>query len=130
MGTSTPTDKILLKRLKFLGFREELLITAYRSYAISHISYSATVLTSASLSAKLEMKAFQNRCLNIIGINTCDAKEKCNITAIEKHINTTCIKMLKKMLGNLEHPIAVKLTTTRRTMSTFLFQKQFHPTTP
>ena len=28
----------LLKRLKFLGFREELLITAYRSYAISHIS--------------------------------------------------------------------------------------------
>ena len=113
MGTSTPTDKILLKRLKFLGFREELLITAYRSYAISHINYSATVLTSASLTAKLEMKAFQNRCLNIIGINTYDAKEKYNIIAIEEHKNTTCIKTHKIMLGNPKHPIAVKLAIMR-----------------
>ena len=120
MGTSTPTDKISTV-LKFLGFRETLIITAYRSYAICHINYSATVLTSASLSAKLEMKAFQNRCLNIIGINTCEAKEKYNIIAIEEHINTICIKTLKKMLGNPEHPIAVKLTTTRQTMSAFKF---------
>ena len=111
----------LLKRLKFLGFRQELLITAYRSYALSHINYSATVLTSASLSAKHEMKIFQNRCLNIIGIKADDAKNKYNIVAIEKHINTTCVKTLKKMLGNSEHPIAIKLTTTRRTISTFKF---------
>ena len=65
------------------------------------------------------MKIFQNRCLNIIGIKADDAKNKYNIVAIEEHINTTCGKTLKKMLGNSEHPIAIKLTTTRRTMSTF-----------
>ena len=31
------------------------------------------------------------------------------------------IPSIKKMLGNQEHPIAVKLTTTRRTMSAFKF---------
>jgi len=67
------------------------------------------------------MKIFQNRCLNIIGIKADDAKNKYNIVAIEEHINTTCVKTLKKMLGNSEHPIAIKLTTTRRTMSTFKF---------
>ena len=59
----------LLCTLKRDGFREDILVNVYRSYAFSHITYSAPVLSSTTTSVKEEMKSFQRRCLRIININ-------------------------------------------------------------
>ena len=60
----------LLCTLKRDGFREEILVNVYRSYELSHITYSAPVLSSTIASVKEEMESFQLRCLRIININS------------------------------------------------------------
>ena len=55
----TSSVPYLIKRLKQQGWPEPILITIYRSHALSHFIYSAPTLTSASLSAKHEMERFQ-----------------------------------------------------------------------
>ena len=59
----------LLCILKRAGFGEKILVNVYRSYALSHITYSALVLSSTTTSVKEEMESFQRRCLRIIKIN-------------------------------------------------------------
>ena len=46
----------LLKQLKLDGFKEEILVTVYRSHLLSHIGYSAPALLSAPSFAAHEMQ--------------------------------------------------------------------------
>jgi hypothetical protein len=45
----------LIQSLKKCGFRTTILVTVYNSYVLSHIIYSAPILTSCSMKAKSEM---------------------------------------------------------------------------
>jgi hypothetical protein len=80
----TVTKKInphiyLLKQLKRLGFKEEILINVYRTLSISVIRYSAPLLVAANEQTKSEMASHHKRVLKIIGL-----------TPQESSINTTC----------------------------------------
>ena len=65
----TSSTPYLIGRLKCCGFRTELLVNTYRSFGLSHFTYSAPLLTSTSTKAKDEMRSYHRRILNIIGIS-------------------------------------------------------------
>lgn len=52
----TSSTPYLIGRLKRCGFRIELLVNAYRSYGLSHFTYSAPLFTSTNAKAKDEMR--------------------------------------------------------------------------
>ena len=58
----------LIKKLKSIGFKEEILINVYQSITLSQYLYAATLLISASKTAKEEMSKQQVRFFNIMGI--------------------------------------------------------------
>ena len=89
--SSTP---YLIKQLKHFGFKEEILITVYRSLAISHFTYSAPILTSTSVKIKEEFKQYQNRILRIIGISQESAFHKYNLCSTEDTIDRKCLNLL------------------------------------
>ena len=90
----------LISTLKKAGFREEILINVYRSYALSNFIYSAPVLSSASSSAIDEMESFQRRCLRIINIDFADrirgtnsekvCKRACKVPTLRSTIHAGC----------------------------------------
>ena len=73
----------LINTLKKLGFRTNILINAYNSYAVSHFTYSALMLTSCSEKAKSEIKNYHKNTLKIIGINDTEASTKYNLLPLE-----------------------------------------------
>ena len=99
----------LLKRLKQLGFNQRILVNVYRSYALSHFTYSAPLLTSVSSTAKDEMASFQRRMLRIIGINAATALLTYKLSTIDELIESVCVKMLKKIIADPTHPITINL---------------------
>ena len=105
----------LVKQLKRLGFREHILISVYRSLAISHLNYSSPVLISTSVAIKHEIADFQKRILRIIGISSIDAKIKYGITDTTELIENNCIKKLIKILADPNHPITTKAKSNNRT---------------
>ncbi len=58
----------LIKTLKSMGFKQEILVNVYQSISLSQWLYMAPLLISASRTAKEEMKKQQSIFLNIIGI--------------------------------------------------------------
>ena len=104
----------LIKQLKRLGFREEILVNVYRSLVISHIDYSCLVLTSTNCTIKNEMVGFQNRILRIIGISSVKAESTYNIIDVTDHIEKTCVQKIQKMLDDPDHYLTIKLTTNTR----------------
>jgi hypothetical protein len=52
MSKTTNSQIYLLKQLKQLKFKEEILINVYRSLTLSHFNYSASLLISTSANAK------------------------------------------------------------------------------
>ena len=102
----------LLKRLKQTGHTQSNLLQVYRSYAISHMIYSAPVLTSCSLAAKKEIQHFHKNALHIIGIDATNSSRFNICFNIEKLLEKTCINILKKILNDTYHPITNKLART------------------
>jgi hypothetical protein len=99
----------LIKQLKRVGFREEILITVYRSLALSHINYSAPILTSVNKETTAQLETYQNRILRIIGITLEQANEKYKLPSIATSIDTTCNNLLKRILAEETHPLTLKL---------------------
>jgi hypothetical protein len=99
----------LVKQLKRRGFREEILISAYKSLVLSHFIYSSTILDSASAEAKNEMSSFQNRILRIIDIDHATALLKYNICEISKFIADNCLKQVSRILANPHHSLTISL---------------------
>ena len=58
-----PKNKLshLMKTIKSMGFKEEILVNIYQSITLSQNFYAATILISASRSAKEEMLKQQFR---------------------------------------------------------------------
>lgn len=99
----------LLKQLKRMNFREELLINVYRSITLSQYSYAAPLLVSASTNAKNEMIRQQTRCLNIIGISIEEAAKKYNIEPIINFLESECVKKVQRIIKDESHDITKKL---------------------
>ena len=107
------TVPFLIKRLKHLGFRQEILVNVYRSHALSHFSYSAPLLTHASSIIRAEMDSFQNRNLRIMNLNQSEIEEKFKIPKLEAHIDNTCTQILKRIINDATHPLTRKLATSK-----------------
>ena len=110
----TSSVPFLIKRLKQQGWPESILITIYRSHALSHFIYSAPTLTSTNLGAKHEMDRFQKRILRIINISSSQAETKYQVGTISSLIDETCTKKLLKILSDPTHSITCKLTQNKR----------------
>jgi hypothetical protein len=106
--SSMCSNAYLLKQLKKIGFRTEILVTLYKSLFLSHFAYSAPILTSASAQVKSEMEALQRRAMNIIGVSADDARLKYNIIPVTEFIDNICTRVMSRVLANNEHPITVK----------------------
>ena len=111
----------LLCTLKRADFREEILVNVYRSYALSHITYSSPVLSSPTTSVKEEMESFQRRCLRIININHEALLTRYKLTTIESLIDKICVQKQVKILNEPEHHVTSKLTMAIRFGPNFKF---------
>ena len=109
----TSSTPYLIGRLKRCGFRTELLVNAYRSYGLSHFTYSAPLLTSTSAKSKDEMRRYHQRMLDIIGISPERALKKYKLGTVEQLIDQTCIKLLTRVTNELDHPLTRKLSKSR-----------------
>ncbi len=117
----------LLKRLKYLGFRKEILVTVYKSNALSHFVYSAPLLTSCNAKEKAEMASFQRRALKIINVDTATAKEKYSIIEVSDFIDHHCTNILSRILKDPEHPLTLKTTkANERSKFKFIVAKAKH----
>jgi len=100
--------------MRRLGFKQEVLINVYRSLALSHFTYSAPLLTSASERAKVEMEHFQSRILATIGASEEEASRKYNIMSVKDLIDNTCKKLLKRILADEKHPLTTRIPRVKR----------------
>jgi hypothetical protein len=107
----------LIKQLKRIGFKQEILLNIYRTHGLSHFIYSAPMLCSCSDLAKSEMESFQRRILKIINLDQVLAASKFGIDCICKLIDKTNIKTMFKMLADPKHPITAKLPKNIRATS-------------
>ena len=95
-----------LKPLKLNGFREEILVTVYRSHVLSHIGYGRPIFISATAAIHDEMERAQSRAFNIIGISEEAEREKYSIGTVKQFIEHTCVNIIKRMLTNSDHKLA------------------------
>ena len=95
----------LILRLKKSGFKTEILISVYNSYALSHFIYSAPLFTNCNSDIKREMDSFQSRILKIINITPTEALSEYGIRSIDNLIDHHCVQILKRMLSNEHHPL-------------------------
>ena len=111
----------LIKSLKRHGFKTEVLVNVYRSLALSHITYSAPLLTSTSEKVKGEMSSYHTRVLRTIGISPATAKANHNLVSINELIENSCVKLLKRILEDTNHPLTSKLPRVGRSNKSFTF---------
>ena len=95
----------LIKTLKSMGFKEEILVNIYQSNALSQYLYAAPLLISARKTAKEEMTKQQIRFFNIIGITAERALSQYNIPTIESYIDQQCVAVTERILKDPNHPI-------------------------
>jgi hypothetical protein len=105
----TKTIPYLVKRLKYLGFKKDILLSVYDSYALSHFRYSAPLLAHCTPKVSDEIQSFQRRIMRIINISNEEAKSKYNIDSIDRVIETHCVKILQRILADPQHPITSKI---------------------
>jgi ribosomal protein L37AE/L43A len=117
----------LVKQLKRCGFKEDILITSYKSLVLSHFSYSSTVLDSCTVETKLEMSSFQNRVLRIINITPERAFAEYGILDIDDQIDKSCFQTVNRLLANENHQLTKRLASNKsRTRA----NDRFHFTIP
>jgi hypothetical protein len=105
MSKSTNSQIYLLKQLKQLKFKEEILINVYRSLTLSHFNYSAPLLISTSANPKKEMVKLQHRSLKIIDTTPKQAYQKYKILPIDMSKERSCTNTVERILKNPTHPI-------------------------
>ena len=97
----------LIKTLKSMGFKEEILVNVYQSITLSQYLYAAPLLISASRTAKEEMSKQQVRFFNIIGITAERALSQYSIPTIESYIDQQCVAVTERILKDPFHPITM-----------------------
>ena len=113
----------LIRSLKKCEFRTAILINAYNSYAISHIIYSAPILTSCSAKAKSEMASFHKSILKILDINETEAIEKHRLHPIQATIDKICQSLMLKIVKDPDHPVTSCLAKNPRSTTVYNLYK-------
>jgi hypothetical protein len=107
-----------------MGFKEEILMTIYRSITLSQYLYNAPLLGSASTEAKKEMEKQQHRFFNIIGITSARALEVYKIEPISTFLDHQCVNVVERILKeSFQHILShknkqLKVTTIQEALST------------
>ena len=104
----------LLRKLQRVGWDTEMLLSAYRAYGLSHLTYSAVVLMSCTAVEKAEMTSFQNRALRVIGISQDLATSSHNISPITDLIDDICQRIFNRIIADPTHPVTASLTVNER----------------
>ncbi|RNA16087.1 RNA-directed DNA polymerase from mobile element jockey-like [Brachionus plicatilis] len=120
--------EFLLKQLKLNGWSTPMLICVYRAYCLSHFTYSAVMLTSASAAAKCEMNAFNSRLWRIMGIDDQTAGSY-KLLPIAEFIDQVCEQTLNRILADPNHPITSCQPRNLRLNARFPFQTRLLITT-
>ena len=107
--SSTP---YLLRQLRHLGFKTEVLVDVYRSLSLSHFTYSAPILLSTTTATLNEMVAFQRRALKAIGTNDPSQRHKYGITTIEQLLRCQSRRIVGRILRDPSHAITAKIPRT------------------
>ena len=103
-----------------------MLITIYKSLAISHFRYRATVLVTAIGSIKRQMSVFHNRILRIINISKAKALAAYGISDIASFLESSSSNQVRKLLTDSTSPVARSLLSSATKClrnSNFLFSR-------
>ena len=98
----------LIKTLKNLAFKKEILVSIYKSLVLSHIISNVITLCATTKRVKDEMEDMQKRFLKAIGLISSDLKHY-KIVPIEELIEKHGKQKLSKILLDNEHPITKSL---------------------
>jgi len=109
ISSKISTVPFLLKQLKQLNFRENILINVYRSLVISHLNYSSTILSSANSNVIQEIASFQMRCLRIINIDQQRATKQYQLIDVQEQLELISRKVVTKILSNRDHLLTIFL---------------------
>ena len=88
-------------------------MSVYRSIALSHFTYSAPILASASVSTVNEMEAFQRRALKAIRANDHTTQLKFGITSIAELLRCQTKKIINRILSNKSHAVTSAIPRTK-----------------
>ena len=112
----------LIRQLKCNGLNEKIVITIYKSLALRHFKYSATILDTTTQATKRNMAVYQNKILRTIGISKPDALEKYKLTEITSYIKSCRTKQVKKLLTDRTNPLTQSLVTKAKRRSHAAFE--------
>lgn len=98
----------LIKTLKNLSFKKEILVNIYKSIVLNHIISNVATLCSTSKRVKDEMESLQRRFLKTIGI-TNKENPTYKIVTIDELIEKHGKRRLVDILTNSDHPITKSL---------------------
>ena len=119
---STSSVPFLIKQLKKLGFKKEILVTVFKSLFISHLDYNSPILISASCEIKAHINSVQNRIVKIAGITKKEALELFNIQDPIERIETMSLRKVSKLLADPYNAISKKYKNVDRSNSLFSFK--------
>jgi hypothetical protein len=97
-----------------------MMLAAYRAYFLSHINYSAVILTSVSSAAMKEIESLNSRLWRIMGISNETAQTN-KLVPIDQFIENVCERTLTRILADPNHPITINLPRNQRPDSKFEF---------
>ena len=112
----------LIKQLKRLGFNKAILVTVYKSLAVSHLDYNSPVLLSTTNEIKTQINNLQKRILRIIGINQTDAHNNHNLIDPNVRIEDMSKKKVSKLLSDPNNSVSQKYRNVDRSNSDFNFK--------
>jgi hypothetical protein len=118
----TNSVPFLIKQLKRLGFKKDILTTVYKSLFISHLDYNSPVLISTTLETKAQINRVQARILKIIGIKRTESLEKFKIEDPIERIEKMSLKKVSKLLADPQNALSKKYKNIDRTNSLFSFK--------
>ena len=104
----------LFRKLRYVGWTKNMLLSAYRAYGLSHFDYSAVMLMSCSKADKTEMARLQHQILKIVGVTQNEAATNYNILPISTHIDNVCARIFHRIVINPAHPITSSLNVNAR----------------
>ena len=119
---NTNSVPFLIKQLKRLGFKKDILTTVYKSLFVSHLDYNSPILISATCEIKAQINSVQNRILKIIGIDKNEAFEKFNIENTNERIEKMSLKRVSKLLADPNNAVSKKYKNVDRSNSLFRFK--------
>ena len=112
----------LVKRLRYLGFKQSALANVIRSHVLSHFTFSAPLLIASRVEYKREMESLLKRLLRSANISKAHAASNYNIGSLDSFIETACVNTLSRLLADPAHPLALKLTKSTRSTRAFPFK--------